>query len=396
MRRFLVATDEEILDGETTDVYFSRTMEVLEAEGLADTRVVAELTVGSLPKGWPWAVLCGIEEALRLLEGHDVNVRCLPEGTLFPARDDAGVRFPVMTIEGPYSAFARLETPLLGLLCHSSGVATVAARCRLAAGDRSLMAFGVRRMHPAMAPMLDRSSYIGGCDGVSTLIGAKCIGREPMGTIPHALILMIGDEEAAYRAFDRVVDPSVPRIALIDTFSDEKFGALKAVEAVPGLEGIRLDTPGSRRGNLRELVQEIRWELDLRGHEGVRILLSGGLDEGSIADAVDYGVDGFGVGTCMTNAPTVDLALDLIEREGAPVAKRGKMSGRKSAFTCTSCGRQVVASGAVPECDCGCSMVDMMRSCIESGARIAAVEDVEVIRGRVLSQLAPIPADTVR
>src|SRR5690554_974837 len=134
-RRFFIATEQDILDGRTTDVYFARTLEILKAKGLMDIRTAAEITVSRLPRDWKWGVYCGLEEVLRLLEGKDIDVWGLPEGTLFPARTQSGIKLPLMTIEGAYSQYCLHETPLLGMLSHSSGVATMAARCRVAAGD---------------------------------------------------------------------------------------------------------------------------------------------------------------------------------------------------------------------------------------------------------------------
>ncbi len=95
---------------------------------------------------------------------------------------------------------------------------------------------------------------------------------------PHALVLVVGDQVKAWRYFDEVIEPEVPRTALVDTLCDEKFEALMAVEALgERLNAIRLDTPSSRRGNFRRIVEEVRWELDLRGgYEHVKIFLSGG------------------------------------------------------------------------------------------------------------------------
>jgi nicotinate phosphoribosyltransferase len=265
VKRFFTASDEDILMGRTTDIYFTRTMEVLKANGMLDQQAWAEMTVAKLPRDWEWGVLCGLEEALRLMEGKGVDIWSLPEGTLFPSRTQSGIKLPVLTIDGPYSEYCIYETPMLGFLCHSTGVATMAARCRLAAGDRTLLSFGVRRTHPAISPMLDRSSFIGGCDAVSSLLGAEVIGKKPEGTMPHALIIMMGDSIKAFKAFDRVVEPSVPRIMLVDTYSDEKTEAIAACKAVKNLAGVRLDTPGSRRGSFTELIREVRWELNLRG-----------------------------------------------------------------------------------------------------------------------------------
>jgi nicotinate phosphoribosyltransferase len=389
-RRFFSASDEDILAGRTTDVYFARTMEVLRAKGMMGERALAEFTVGNLPHSWPWGVLCGVEEALRLFEGKDVNIWGLPEGTIFRARSRSGVRVPVLTIEGPYSEYCVYETPALGFLCHSSGVATMAARARVASKDRVLLSFGVRRMHPSLSPMLDRSAYIGGCDSVSSLMGAEVIGIEPSGTMPHALVVMFGDQRTAFMAFDEVVDPRVPRMALVDTYSDEKAEAVMAAEAIRELYAVRLDTPSSRRGSMPELIREVRWELDIRGYGKVKIFVSGGLDDRSIPELVAAGADGFGVGTSICNAPTIDFGMDIVERNGKPVAKRGKMGGRKHPYRCEPCMEwDVLPEGrGAPRCPrCGAPMalaeVEMMRG----GER--AMEEVLPSRARdkVLDQL---------
>ena len=51
-RKFQTATEEEIKKAETSDVYFERTKEILEKEGLSNIHVTAEITTGSLPKNW--------------------------------------------------------------------------------------------------------------------------------------------------------------------------------------------------------------------------------------------------------------------------------------------------------------------------------------------------------
>jgi len=248
---FHIATDEEIRAGRTTDVYFVRTREVLKAKGKDRVRVVTEVTSGRLPEGIPWGILCGVEEVAHLFEGLPVDVYSMPEGSVFYPDDLRGVREPVMIIEGAYYDFCTMETPLLGLICQESGVATRAARVRMAAGEKIVVAFGVRRMHPALAPVLDRAAYIGGLDGVSSLIGAEVIRGDAMGTMPHALMIVFGDQVAAWKAFDEVMPPEVPRVTLVDTYYDEKTEAVMAADALgERLQAVRLDTPGSRR-NLR-------------------------------------------------------------------------------------------------------------------------------------------------
>src|SRR5260370_1808184 len=116
LRRFQVATDDEIKNAETTDVYFTRTKEILEKEGLSDLHVTAEITTGSLPKNWEWGIFAGVEEAAHLLEGVPIDVHSFPEGNLFHSSDVDVAREPVMGLEGRYLHFCLYDTPLLGYL----------------------------------------------------------------------------------------------------------------------------------------------------------------------------------------------------------------------------------------------------------------------------------------
>ncbi|MEM3653783.1 MAG: nicotinate phosphoribosyltransferase, partial [Candidatus Bathyarchaeia archaeon] len=338
MRIFHTASDEEIKAGKTTDIYFVRTKEILEKKELANIKVIAEITTGRLPKNWPWAILCGVEEVARLFEGIQVNIYSMLEGTLFYSYDFYGIREPVMNIEGPYGNFCIYETPLLGLICQASGIATVAARIRKIASKARLISFGIRRAHPALSPMIDRAAYIGGFDGVSGLTGAKLINKEPVGTMPHALIIVIGDQVEAWKAFDEIVPRDVPRIALVDTYFDEKTEAIMAVEALGDrIHGIRLDTPSSRKGNFSEIIKEVRWELNARGYSHVKIYVSGGIKEENIKELYEAGAEGFGIGTSVSDAPTVDFAMDIVEINGKLCAKRGKLGGKKQVWRCHNC-----------------------------------------------------------
>src|SRR5687767_7690265 len=324
-RPFHTASDAEIKSGEVYDVYFERTVEILKARG-DRKRVKAEVYLKALPEDWDWGVLAGIEEAAALLEGVAVDVRAMDEGTVFAPYQ------PVMVLEGVYVDWAQYETALLGVLCQASGIATKAARCKKAAGERQVISFGARRMHPALAPMIERNAFIGGCDGVAVTKAAELIDADPMGTIPHALVLMFGDTVEALRAFHEVVDPKVRRVALIDTLQDEKFEAIRVAEALgKDLYAVRLDTPSSRRGDFFRILEEVRWELDFRGFEHVKILASGGIDEYEILKLNPL-VDGYGVGTSIANAPVLSFALDIMEIEGKPMAKRGKRSGAKQVW----------------------------------------------------------------
>ncbi len=155
--------------------------------------------------------------------------------------------------------------------------------------------------------------------------------------MPHALILVVGDEEKAYKLFHKMMPKSVKRVALIDTISDEKFGSLKAIHALKKhLFGVRLDTPSSRKGNMIDIIEEVRWELDYRGFKDVKIIVSGGLDEADVQTLAQH-VDGFGIGTSISNAPVINFSMDIVEIEGKPIAKRGKPSGAKKVVRCDKC-----------------------------------------------------------
>ncbi|MBI5561064.1 MAG: nicotinate phosphoribosyltransferase, partial [Deltaproteobacteria bacterium] len=344
---FHIAGPEDIKNGSVTDVYFARTLEILRKKGV-DKRVRAEFFAKKLPENWPWAILAGIEEVSYLMSGKPVNIRSMEEGEVFFPFE------PVMEIEGMYQDICVFETAMLGLICQASGVSTKAARIKKCAGERMVVSFGARRMHPALAPMIERAAFLGGCDGVAVIASAELIETDPMGTMPHALILVLGDTVSAIKAFDEVLDRKVKRVALIDTFNDEKFEAIRVAEEMKGaLDAVRLDTPASRRGDFLKIFEEVRWELDLRGFNRVELYASGGLDEEEIRRLKGV-VDAFGVGTCISNAPVVDFAMDIMEIEGKPFAKRGKWSGAKDVLRCKGCGiRKIVPMGKGEEhCEC--------------------------------------------
>ena len=248
-------------------------------------------------------------------------------------------------------------------------------------------------MHPAIAPVIERAAFIGGCDGVSVVMAARDLGEDPTGTTPHALMLLVGDTVEAMQLYDRIVPESARRIALIDTFLDEKFEAVRVAEALGDrLYGVRLDTPGSRRGDFAQILREVRWELDLRGFQHVKLIASGGLDERTVAELEPF-VDGFGVGTSIANARTIDFGMDIIEIDGNPVAKRGKMSGAKQVWRDpTTLQDLVLPLGVEPDGACRDAALQPL---MERGRLVDPLPDVRSIRQRVLGQLAIVGAEVV-
>jgi nicotinate phosphoribosyltransferase len=387
-RPFHTASDADIKRGEVSDVYFERTIQILKARG-DRKRVKAEVYLKSLPEDWHWGVLAGIEEVAALLDGVAVDVRAMDEGAVFAPYQ------PVLTVEGVYVDWGAYETALLGLLCQASGIATKAARCKKAAGERQVISFGARRMHPTLAPMIERNAFIGGCDGVAVTKSAELIDADPMGTIPHALVLMVGDTVEALRAFHEVVEPKVRRVALIDTLQDEKFEAIRVAEALgEDLFAVRLDTPSSRRGDLYRIVEEVRWELNLRGFGHVKILASGGIDEYEILH-LNPMVDGYGVGTAIANAPVLNFALDIMEIEGRAMAKRGKWSGAKDVLRRRGTLETVVVPAGTPPPGAG-PWDAMLKPLITGGRIVRDLPPPRTVREFVLDQLAPVPLDTLK
>jgi len=333
MTAFDIVSPEAIAGGRATDAYFDRTVESLDHAG-RNPHVVAEVTADQFPTG-EFEVLAGLKDAAHLLEGLPVDVHALPEGQLF----DGG---PVFRVEGPYRDFAVYETALLGFLSHASAVATAALEAKRAGPDSQVLSFGTRHVHPSIAAMVERSALIGGMDGISNVAGGEVIGREAGGTMPHALMIAFGkdNQEDAWRAFDEGVPDETPRIALCDTYSDEVDEVIRAAETIPDLDGVRIDTTGSRRGDFRHILREVRWELDARGHEDVDIFASGGLTPETIRALRDV-ADGFGVGSYVSNADPIDFALDIVEVEGELAAKRGKLSGTKQVYRTEDGGHHV-------------------------------------------------------
>ncbi len=399
MSRFHFADEEEILSGKTTDIYLQNTMDIFEKKGMGKENVIAEFTTTSLPDDYNWAIFVGLDEVLNLLEGKNVDVYALPEGTVFKNKGEKGVYTPVMFIEGSYNEFVIYETPVLGFICHTSGVATKSSRVKLAAGDKKVMSFGIRRMHPSISPVIDRAAFIGGCDSISCISGAEEVGIKPSGTMPHSLTIICEDPEKAFEAFHETLPEEVPRIALVDTYHDEKMETLMAYKAMgDDLFGIRLDTPSSRRGDLIKIVQEVKWEMKIRGINA-KIITSGGMNEYSIPELKKAGVDSFGVGTSISNADTINFAMDIVEKEGKLVAKRGKYSGKKQAFRCPKCFNYKMKiwqnRHKQPLCMCGESMIPMLEKFMEKGRIIKEYPDPKDIKERVNSQLEKLEVDWI-
>lgn len=312
---------KEVLSGETADVYFQRTLDILRHEKLNPQAVMEVFPSRD-------GVLCGIEEVSSLLQKvlpkSDSSVWTLEEGA------DMSRKEVVLRISAPYQSYCLYETAICGMLAQASGWATAARECVQAANGIPVVSFGARHVHPSVAAIMDYAAVIGGCQGCSTTLGAKLAGIQPSGTMPHALILVLGDTVAATVAFDKYMAADIARVSLVDTFKDEVEESLRVAQALGNkLSAVRLDTPRERGGVTVELVKELRAKLDLAGFSHVGIFVSGGFDATKIRLFVEQQapVSGFGIGSYITAAPPIDFTADLHEVAGKPVAKRGRLPG---------------------------------------------------------------------
>ena len=316
----LFAPSDDTLTGRNADIYFLRARQIMDAEGIAPW-----VTVEVFPNGD--GMLCGMRETLALLARvlpGDAEVDALSEGAPMQAKE------VVLRVRAPYPAFAIYETAILGTLAHESGWATASRACVQAAAPAPVISFGARHVHPDVGPRMEYAAVVGGCLGCATPLGAALAGIQPSGTLPHALILCMGDTVTAIRAFDRIIDPEVRRIALVDTFKDEAEESLRVAHALGDrLWGIRLDTPSERGRVTPALVIEVRARLDQAGFGNVKIVVSGGIDPARIQlfKARSAPVDAYGIGSAISGAPAIDFTADVKMVGNEPRAKRGRIPG---------------------------------------------------------------------
>lgn len=243
-----------------------------------------------------------------------------PEGELyFPGS-------PVLTLRGSFAECVILETLILSILNHDSAVASAAARMVSAAGGRPLIEMGSRRTHELAAVACARAAYLAGFESTSNLEAQRRYGVPARGTAAHAFTLLHAKDgmspgEAEREAFRAQVEAlGVGTTLLVDTY-DITAGVENAIAvAGPELGAVRIDS-----GDLGMLARQVRAQLDDLGAPRTRIVVSGDLDEYSIAALRAEPVDSYGVGTSVvtgSGVPTAGMVYKLVEIDGIPVAKR--------------------------------------------------------------------------
>jgi|TARA_B110000495_G_scaffold38769_1_gene31257 nicotinate phosphoribosyltransferase len=310
-----------VLTGYTADNELHRALTILRNEGV-NPEVVVEVTAERD------GVFCGITEVKTLLD------RVLPETGREVWALDEGVTVTggevALRIRAPYASFGLFETAILGTLASCTGWATAASECVDSGDGIPVIAYGARHVHPEVVGVMDYSAVVGKCASSSSVVGQQLHGLTPSGTMPHSLVLLMGDTVRSILAFDKHMPPEVPRVALVDTFKDEAEESLAVAKALrERLRGIRLDTPKERGGVTPELVHEIRARLDQGGHSHVDIFVSGGITPERIREFVDADapVSVFAVGYYIAAASPISFTADIKEIDGKAIAKRGRIPG---------------------------------------------------------------------
>lgn len=324
---------ERMRAGYYSDKYFVRARELL----LAD-RHRPRVTMQVFAKAH--AFLGGVDEAVAILklcavEWPDLVVYALYEG------DEVAPWETVMLIEGPYDAFAHLETLYLGVLARRTRVGTNTRRVVEAAAPKEVIFFPARHDHWLVQTGDGYAAHIAGAIGVSTDAQASWWGSEGMGTVPHALIAAYGgDTVLASRKMAEYMEPGVKLVALVDFENDCVRTSLEVAEALGDrLYGVRLDTSemlvdrslwtmmGREQptGVNPQLVRNVRAALDRHGFGGVKIVVSGGFTVEKIRHFETQGVpvDAYGVGSSLFQG-RYDFTADVVLLEGRACAKAGR------------------------------------------------------------------------
>ncbi|PRY35233.1 nicotinate phosphoribosyltransferase [Umezawaea tangerina] len=338
-----------------TDHYELTMLAAALRDGTADRPCVFEVFARRLPEGRRYGVVAGTgrlldairdfrfgEAELDVLERTGVvddrtlawladyeftgEVDGYPEGELyFPGS-------PVLSVRASFGVGVVLETLALSILNHDSAIASAAARMVGAANGRRMIEMGSRRTHEEAAVAAARAAYLAGFTATSNLEAGRRHGIPTAGTCAHAFTLLHDSEEEAFRS--QVEALGADTTLLVDTYDITNGIELAVRAAGPGLGAVRIDS-----GDLGVLARQAREQLDSLGAKNTRIVVSGDLDEYSIAALRAEPVDSYGVGTSLvtgSGAPTAGMVYKLVEVDGRPVAKRSShkesRGGRKGAL----------------------------------------------------------------
>lgn len=274
------------------------------------------------------------------------SLHAMPEGTPFFADE------PVLRVTAPILEAQLVESRILNIVHFQTLIASKAARCVMAADGRQLIDFGMRRAHEAEAAIYAaRAGYLAGFHATATVEASRRFGIPVSGTMAHSFIEAHDREEDAFRNFLASFHGDVT--LLVDTYDTRRATGcvgrlaheISKYNESGRIRAIRIDS-----GDLAAESRAARAILDRQHCHDIGIVLSGGLDEHSIAALVraEVPADAFGVGTSFavsSDVPALDMAYKLQEYAGKPRRKRspGKETwpGAKQVF------RERQAGGAI-------------------------------------------------
>ena len=414
--------NDPVLAGLLTDKYELTMLAAALRDGAAGRRTTFELFARRLPDGRRYGVVAGTGRLLETLpqfgfddDACELLAQFLDGDTLGYLRDfrfggdidgyaEGELYFPgspVLSVTGSFAECVVIETLALSIFNHDTAIASAAARMVSAAGKRPLIEMGSRRTHERAAIAAARAAYIAGFAASSNLEAQRQYGIPAVGTAAHAFIMLhtqrAGPPEitelAAFRA--QVDALGADTTLLVDTY-DVTTGVANAVAAAgTGLGAVRIDS-----GELGVLARQVRDQLDQLGATRTRILVSGDLDEFSIAALRAEPVDSYGVGTSLvtgSGAPTASMVYKLVEVDGMPVQKRSSHKeshgGRKEALrlaraTGTITEEVVYPAGRPPETTNPCRV---LTTPLVRGGEVVFDPNLSAARERVASGLRSLP-----
>ena len=325
--------------GLLTDHYELTMLQAALHSGAARRRAVFEVFARHLPHGRRYGVVAGTGRLLDAIE----RFRFGPEELTFLGKagivDETTLRFlasyrfggnvwgyaegdvyfpgsPIVVVEGTFAEAVILETLVLSILNHDCAIASAASRMVTAAGGRPLIEMGSRRTHEAAAVAAARAAYIAGFASTSNLRARFTYGVPSSGTAAHAFTLVHDSERHAFTS--QLESLGTGTTLLVDTYDVQRAVRTAIEVAGPSLGAVRIDS-----GDLPTLAVAVRSQLDSLGATDTRIILTGDLDEYSIAGLAVAPVNGYGVGTSLvtgSGAPTAALVYKLVARSERAVA----------------------------------------------------------------------------
>lgn len=390
-----------------------------------------ELFTRKLPQGYGYLVAMGLEQGLEYLENlsfSPVQILHLQETGIFRQAPDSfwelleNFRFegdvwavpegtpvfanePMLRVEAPLWQAQIAETYLLNTLNYQTLVATRAARLRQVAGlGATLYEFGSRRaFSPQGSLWAARAAIAGGLDATSNVLAALKLGRKPVGTMAHALVMAIsaieGSEDDSFEAFHSTFPGAPLLIDTYDTVAAAERLAKKVAAGMP-LNGVRIDS-----GDLAEVSRAVRsaFSRALPSHlSNVPIFASGDLDEYAIADLQQSNacIDGYGLGTKLVTGDPVNGVYKLVNIDGTPVMKES--SGKATYPGCKQIFRRYEGERVVSDrlaLNIEGSTADeepLLRRVMAGGQRLAHPRSLDDIAQKTTAAVSALPLATRR